>query len=50
MMRLVRPRFLVLHEFRRYVCIPVMTEVSIVGDAWRLSATRIEISSGGMSP
>jgi Tfp pilus assembly protein PilZ len=42
-------RLLVLHEFRRYVRIPVMTEVSIVGDARRVSATSIEISSGGMS-
>ena len=40
---------LVLHEFRRYVRIPVMTEVSIVGDGRRISATTIEISSGGMS-
>ncbi len=42
-------RMLVLHEFRRYVRIPVMTEVSIVGDGRRLSATTIEMSSGGMS-
>ena len=42
-------RMLVLHEFRRYVRIPVMTEVSIVGDGRRLSATSIEMSSGGMS-
>jgi Tfp pilus assembly protein PilZ len=40
---------LVLHEFRRYVRIPVITEVSIVGDGRRLSATSIEMSSGGMS-
>src|SRR3974390_1903424 len=40
---------LVLHEFRRYVRIPVMTEVSIVGDGRRLSGTSIEMSSGGMS-
>jgi len=39
----------VLHEFRRYVRIPVMTEVSIVGDGRRVSASSIEISSGGMS-
>ena len=33
MLKLVRAtRLLVLHEFRRYVRIPVMTEVSIVGD------------------
>jgi Tfp pilus assembly protein PilZ len=42
-------RMLVLHEFRRYVRIPVITEVSIVGDGRRLSATSIEMSSGGMS-
>lgn len=50
MLKLVRAtRLLVLHEFRRYVRIPVMTEVSIVGDGRRLSATTIEMSSGGMS-
>jgi Tfp pilus assembly protein PilZ len=42
-------RMLVVHEFRRYVRIPVMTEVSLVGDGRRLSASSIEISSGGMS-
>jgi Tfp pilus assembly protein PilZ len=40
---------LVLHEFRRYVRIPVMTEVLIVGDGRRISASSIEMSSGGMS-
>jgi hypothetical protein len=40
---------LVLHEFRRYVRIPIMTEVSIVGDGRRASASSIEMSSGGMS-
>jgi len=50
MLKLVRAtRLLVLHEFRRYVRIPVMTEVSIVGDSRRVSATTIEMSSGGMS-
>lgn len=50
MLKLVRAtRLLVLHEYRRYVRIPVMTEVSLVGDARRVSATSIEISSGGMS-
>lgn len=50
MLKLVRAtRLLVLHEFRRYVRIPVMTEVSIVGDKRRVSATSIEVSSGGMS-
>ena len=43
-------RMLVLHEFRRYVRVPVMTEVSIVAtDGMHLTATTLEISSGGMS-
>lgn len=50
MLKLVRAtRLLVLHEFRRYVRIPVMTEVSLVGDGRRVSATSIEMSTGGMS-
>jgi len=41
---------LVLHEFRRYVRIPVMTEVGLVmSDGSRFTATSQEISSGGMS-
>ena len=41
---------LVLHEFRRYVRIPVITEISIVcSDSRRFTATSQEISSGGMS-
>ncbi len=49
-LKLIRgTRMLVLHEFRRYVRIPVMTEVSLVGDGRRVSASSIEISSGGMS-
>jgi Tfp pilus assembly protein PilZ len=49
-LKLVRAtRMLVLHEFRRYVRIPVMTEVSIVGDGRRISASSIEMSTGGMS-
>ncbi len=50
-MKLVRStRMLVLHEFRRYVRIPVMTEVGIVmADGDRMTATSQEISSGGMS-
>jgi hypothetical protein len=50
-LKLVRAtRMLVLHEFRRYVRVPVMTEVSIVAsDGMRLTATSLEISSGGMS-
>jgi hypothetical protein len=49
-MKLVRAtQNLVLHEFRRYVRIPVMTEVSVVGENLRFSASSIEMSSGGMS-
>jgi hypothetical protein len=41
---------LVLHEFRRYVRIPVITGISIVSsDNRRFTATSQEISSGGMS-
>jgi len=50
MLKLVRAtRLLVLHEFRRYVRIPVMTEVSIIAEGRRLTATSVEMSSGGMS-
>lgn len=43
-------QMLVLHEFRRYVRVPVITEVSIVSaDRRRFTATSKEISSGGMS-
>ncbi len=49
-LKLIRAtRLLVLHEFRRYVRIPVMTEVAVVGDGRRVSASSIEMSSGGMS-
>ena len=50
-LKLVRAtHMLVLHEFRRYVRIPVMTEVGIVAaDGGRMIATSQEISSGGMS-
>lgn len=49
--KLVRStRMLVLHEFRRYVRIPVMTEVGItMVEGGRTTATSQEISSGGMS-
>jgi|SRR5580698_7613711 hypothetical protein len=48
--KLVRStRMLILHEFRRYVRIPLLTEVSVVGDGHRLTATSVEMSSGGMS-
>lgn len=50
-LKLVRAtQMLVLHELRRYVRIPVITEVSLVtGDNRRLTATSQEISAGGMS-
>jgi len=49
-LKLVRAtHLLVLHEFRRYVRIPVMTEVLVVGDGRRFTASSIEMSSGGMS-
>jgi Tfp pilus assembly protein PilZ len=50
-LKLVRAtQMLVFHEFRRYVRIPVITEVSVVtSDSRRFSATSQEISSGGMS-
>src|SRR5579863_1801076 len=49
-LKLIRgTRMLVLHEFRRYVRIPVMTQVSLVGDGRRISASSIEVSTGGMS-
>ena len=40
---------LVQHELRRYVRIPVMTEVSIVGNGRRICATSIDMSAGGLS-
>jgi len=41
---------LVLHEFRRYVRIPVITEVSVIaGENQHFKASSHEISSGGMS-
>ena len=51
-LKLVRAtRMLVLHEFRRYVRVPMMTEVSVVSadGRRRFSATSLEMSSGGMS-
>jgi len=50
-LKLVRStQMLVLHEFRRYVRIPVITEVSVaLPDSARFSASSQEISSGGMS-
>jgi hypothetical protein len=50
-LKLVRAtHMLVLHEFRRYARIPIMTEVTVVSrDGHRLTASSVEISSGGMS-
>jgi Tfp pilus assembly protein PilZ len=51
-MKLVRAtQMLVLHEMRRYVRIPVITEtsVSLMNENRRFNATSIEVSSGGMS-
>jgi hypothetical protein len=50
-LKLVRAtNMLVLHEFRRYVRIPVMTEVALqVTGGKKFTATSLEVSSGGMS-
>ena len=42
-------QMLVLHEFRRYVRIPVITSVSVIAGKEHFSASSVEISSGGMS-
>ena len=42
-------QMLVLHEFRRYVRIPVVTTVSVSSLKDQFSASSVEISSGGMS-
>jgi len=49
-LKLVRAtKMLVQHEFRRYVRIPIMTEVTVVSPNGKTMATSQEISSGGMS-
>ena len=50
-LKLVRAtQMLVVHEFRRYVRVPVITEVSVTtADKRRFIATSKELSSGGMS-
>jgi hypothetical protein len=49
-LKLIRAtRSLVVHEFRRYTRVPVVTEVMIVGDGRRTAASSIEMSAGGMS-
>ncbi len=40
---------LVMHEFRRYVRVPVTTEVAVRVDGLKLTALSEEISAGGMS-
>ena len=40
---------LVLHEFRRYVRVPVITEVQLEIDRSKYTATSVELSGGGMS-
>jgi hypothetical protein len=40
---------LVVHELRRYVRLPIVTEVDIIADDVRFKATSQEISAGGMS-
>ena len=40
---------LIIHEFRRYVRVPVTTEVSVRVDGQKLTALSEEISAGGMS-
>ena len=42
-------QMLVMHEFRRYVRIPVVTEISIVSGQNHFNASSVELSSGGMS-
>jgi hypothetical protein len=50
MLKLVRAtKMLVQHEFRRYVRIPVITEVSLVSEGRRAVGSSVEISTGGMS-
>ncbi len=50
-LKLVRAtQMLVVHEFRRYVRIPVITEVSVaLSEGGRFTASSQELSSGGMS-
>ncbi|HVI08408.1 MAG TPA: PilZ domain-containing protein [Candidatus Binatia bacterium] len=50
-LKLVRStHMLVLHEFRRYARVPIMTEVTVSrSDGQRITASSVEISSGGMS-
>jgi Tfp pilus assembly protein PilZ len=40
---------LVLHEFRRYVRVPVITDVGVQAERSKYTATSVELSGGGMS-
>jgi c-di-GMP-binding flagellar brake protein YcgR len=40
---------LVVHEFRRYVRVPIVTEVTVKSDKGETRGTTLEISGGGMS-
>ena len=40
---------LVLHEYRRYARIPVLTEVGMVHNQVKFTGTSVEVSGGGMS-
>lgn len=49
-LRVVRAtHLLVVHEFRRYVRVPIVTEVRIKSDSGETRGTSLEISGGGMS-
>jgi len=49
-LKLIRAtRLLVVHEYRRYTRVPIVTEVNLVGDGRRAAASSIEMSCGGMS-
>jgi hypothetical protein len=49
-MKVVRAtHLLVLHEYRRYARIPVITEVGILHNGARAVGTSVEVSGGGMS-
>ena len=51
-MKLMRStQMLVLHEFRRYARVPVITQVSVIAGSnhRQFEASSVEVSSGGMS-
>ena len=49
-LRVVRAtHLLVVHEFRRYVRVPIVTAVAIKGDRGETRGTSLELSGGGMS-